>query len=123
MSFEWSCRGDSAEGRNGSIRSEDGLHRRALVRTAVIRTVAVSRNRLGETNLAVIERGTDVPHSTTHPQGTQIMTTLSGKAALVTGASRGIGRASALALAKAGAQGWISSSPNLQGPRDRGLHG
>jgi 3-oxoacyl-[acyl-carrier protein] reductase len=32
------------------------------------------------------------------------MTTLSGKTALVTGASRGIGRASALALAKGGAQ-------------------
>jgi NAD(P)-dependent dehydrogenase (short-subunit alcohol dehydrogenase family) len=38
------------------------------------------------------------------PEGSQIMTTLSGKTALVTGASRGIGRASALALAKAGAQ-------------------
>src|ERR1700748_879137 len=33
-----------------------------------------------------------------------IMTALSGKTALVTGASRGIGRASALALAIAGAQ-------------------
>ena len=32
------------------------------------------------------------------------MTTLSGKTALVTGASRGIGRATALALAKGGAQ-------------------
>src|ERR1700678_2519060 len=34
----------------------------------------------------------------------QIMATLSGKTALVTGASRGIGRATALALAAAGAQ-------------------
>jgi 3-oxoacyl-[acyl-carrier protein] reductase len=38
------------------------------------------------------------------PQGSRIMTTLSGKTAVVTGASRGIGRASALALAAAGAQ-------------------
>jgi 3-oxoacyl-[acyl-carrier protein] reductase len=36
--------------------------------------------------------------------GRSTMTILSGKTALVTGASRGIGRASALALAKAGAQ-------------------
>jgi NAD(P)-dependent dehydrogenase (short-subunit alcohol dehydrogenase family) len=35
------------------------------------------------------------------------MTTLSGKTALVTGASRGIGRASALALAPAGDR-WIA---------------
>jgi 3-oxoacyl-[acyl-carrier protein] reductase len=39
-----------------------------------------------------------------HEYGRSTMTTLSGKTALVTGASRGIGRASALALAKAGAQ-------------------
>ena len=32
------------------------------------------------------------------------MTTLTGKTALITGASRGIGRASALALARGGAQ-------------------
>src|ERR1700761_4459394 len=38
-----------------------------------------------------------------HPQE-MTMTALSGKTALVTGASRGIGRATALALAKAGAQ-------------------
>jgi 3-oxoacyl-[acyl-carrier protein] reductase len=37
-------------------------------------------------------------------EGSTIMTNLFGKTALVTGASRGIGRASALALGKAGAQ-------------------
>src|SRR4029077_20785674 len=37
-------------------------------------------------------------------KGTPIMTKLSGKTALVTGASRGIGRASAITLGKAGAQ-------------------
>jgi NAD(P)-dependent dehydrogenase (short-subunit alcohol dehydrogenase family) len=37
-------------------------------------------------------------------EGRQIMTTLFGKTALVTGASRGLGRASALALAGVGAQ-------------------
>src|ERR1700739_2545092 len=38
------------------------------------------------------------------------MTELSGKTALVTGASRGMGRASALALAQAGAQGLVHYS-------------
>jgi 3-oxoacyl-[acyl-carrier protein] reductase len=38
------------------------------------------------------------------PEGSQIMATLAGRTALVTGASRGIGRASALALAGAGAR-------------------
>jgi NAD(P)-dependent dehydrogenase (short-subunit alcohol dehydrogenase family) len=37
-------------------------------------------------------------------EGGQIITSLSGKTALVTGASRGIGRASAIALARMGAQ-------------------
>ncbi|WP_420998439.1 SDR family NAD(P)-dependent oxidoreductase [Cupriavidus sp. 30B13] len=40
------------------------------------------------------------------------MTNLSGKTALVTGASRGIGRASALALARAGAQVLVHYSSN-----------
>jgi 3-oxoacyl-[acyl-carrier protein] reductase len=38
------------------------------------------------------------------PKGSPTVTTLSGKTALVTGASRGIGRSTALALAEAGAQ-------------------
>jgi NAD(P)-dependent dehydrogenase (short-subunit alcohol dehydrogenase family) len=44
------------------------------------------------------------PGVSVESSGTQVMSTLSGKRALVTGASRGIGRASALALAAAGAQ-------------------
>jgi 3-oxoacyl-[acyl-carrier protein] reductase len=44
------------------------------------------------------------PAGTNDQEGRQIMTTLSGKTVLVTGASRGMGRASALALAEAGAQ-------------------
>ena len=42
------------------------------------------------------------------------MTTLSGKAALVTGASRGIGRASALNLAQAGAQALVHFSSGAE---------
>jgi NAD(P)-dependent dehydrogenase (short-subunit alcohol dehydrogenase family) len=45
------------------------------------------------------------------------MTSLSGKTALVTGASRGIGRASALALAKAGAQVLVHYGPARPKPR------
>src|ERR1700741_1626473 len=45
-----------------------------------------------------------IPFSNPHSNQETIMSNLSGKTALVTGASRGIGRASALALAKAGAQ-------------------
>jgi len=42
------------------------------------------------------------------------MTTLSGKTALVTGASRGIGRASALALARMGAQVLVHYSSGVK---------
>src|SRR6202789_146061 len=47
---------------------------------------------------------TPLPARQPHFQETAVMNKLSGKTALVTGASRGIGRASALALAKEGAQ-------------------
>src|SRR6267143_294631 len=42
------------------------------------------------------------------------MTTLSGKTALVTGASRGIGRASALALARMGSQVLVHYSSGVK---------
>jgi len=45
------------------------------------------------------------------------MATLTGKTALVTGASRGIGRASALALAAAGAPGSRALRPRHEGSR------
>jgi 3-oxoacyl-[acyl-carrier protein] reductase len=47
------------------------------------------------------------------------MSTLSGKTALVTGASRGIGRASALALAAAGSQVLVHYG---RGATDRPYH-
>jgi len=43
------------------------------------------------------------------------MTNLKGKTALVTGASRGIGRASALALARLGAQVLVHYGARRQG--------
>ena len=49
------------------------------------------------------EESTQAP-SYDQSEGDQIMSNLSGKTALVTGASRGIGRASAIALARMGAQ-------------------
>src|ERR1700716_306717 len=53
-------------------------------------------------------------HLSTKTVPGEIMNTLSGKTALVTGASRGIGRATALALAKAGAQVLIHYSRGAQ---------
>jgi 3-oxoacyl-[acyl-carrier protein] reductase len=47
-------------------------------------------------------------------QGHPTMTTLSGKTALVTGASRGMGRASALALARMGAQVLVHYSSGVK---------
>jgi NAD(P)-dependent dehydrogenase (short-subunit alcohol dehydrogenase family) len=85
------------------------------VRSLVDRTVA----RFGRLDAAVNSVGTEgqpgpLTHQTAESDaatfdanvlaGGHTMTSLSGKTAVVTGASRGIGRASALALAKAGAQ-------------------
>src|SRR5712691_811020 len=56
--------------------------------------------------LAVPGRGRD--------EGAYTMTKLSGKTALVTGASRGIGRASALALARMGAQVLVHYSSGVK---------
>ena len=53
---------------------------------------------------AVASGATDRATKPVRNRRKRTMTTLSGKTALVTGASRGIGRATALALAKAGAQ-------------------
>src|SRR5580704_8562952 len=55
-------------------------------------------------NLADSATAKTAPGVSVQSSGTQVMSTLSGKTALVTGASRGIGRSSALALAAAGAQ-------------------
>ena len=66
-------------------------------RDNALRTAAVPLHHLEQSTLAGSAVGI-------RSLGTQVMTTLTGKTALVTGASRGIGRASALALAKAGAQ-------------------
>src|SRR5271154_6116728 len=53
-----------------------------------------------------------------HQEGNPIMTSLKGKTALVTGASRGIGRASALALAKLGAQVLVHYSSGAREAED-----
>src|ERR1700736_3739630 len=55
-------------------------------------------------NLADSATAKTAPGVSVQSSGTQVMSTPSGKTALVTGASRGSGRASALALAAAGAQ-------------------
>src|ERR1700751_4376298 len=55
-------------------------------------------------NLADSATAKTAPGVSVQSSGTQVMSGLSGKTALVTGASLGIGRASALALAAAGAQ-------------------
>src|SRR6266478_2462008 len=54
-----------------------------------------------------------MPRNSRH-EGHPTMTTLSGKTALVTGASRGIGRASALALARMGAQVLVHYSSGVK---------
>src|SRR4029077_3171362 len=72
--------------------------------SAAFRASVVPLHCLGRRNLAGSAKTKTPAGLNIQSRETQVMTTVSGKTALVTGASRGIGRASALALAKAGAR-------------------